>query len=134
VPLYATTPFVDFVNQKPFVPQLIFLFGIQFTRLQGSAVSFIVSGALEIGNTTGLQIQHLQGLLNKYAALIMLLYFVHVLLLCLCFGNISIKRCCFPTCCFVTMSIHWQMPQRALLYPQSSCQDWSQVYCMRSTF
>jgi hypothetical protein len=35
----------------------------------------------------------------------MLLSFVHVLLLCPCFASLSIKMCCFLTCCFVTMSI-----------------------------
>jgi hypothetical protein len=43
---------------------------------------FIYSSALEIGTTTGLQLQHLHDLLNKYTAFILLLYFDHVLLLC----------------------------------------------------
>jgi hypothetical protein len=91
---------------------------------------FIYSGALEIGNTTGLQcqFQHLHDLLNKYAALIMLLYFVQVLLLCPCFVGISIKKVLFPRLLLYDyVDLQWQMPQRAHLQPQSSRQDWSQV-------
>jgi hypothetical protein len=102
------------------IPQLLLLILILQTKALGAATHsviwypistpprlgcFIYSGALEIGTTTGLQLQHLQDLLNKHAALIMLLYFVQVLLLYPCFDSLSIKMCSFSDCCFVTMSI-----------------------------
>jgi hypothetical protein len=77
---------------------------------------FIYSIALEVGTTTGLQLQHLHDLLNKYTAFILLLYFDHVLLLCPWFGILSITPLLLSRllrCYYV--SPQWQMPQRAHL-------------------